>query len=186
MLTFAERPGRLLTLTDGYPDEEFLPESDVRFFSTDRDRRITFQKDANGEVTGFLVKEGGRERIVPRIGPLFHSLTAQTDPDPSRTNKVLVALRALYEGGKAIAECEALTPGARTDFAGPGHSPILAGLQSLRFLADKDASAKKIERHHGEVRRILHYRLATDKGDRFVLAYLTPDGRITDYDVVDD
>ena len=41
-----------------------------------------------GMSTGFRWKEEGHERKVPRIGPLFHSLKSQADPDPARTEKV--------------------------------------------------------------------------------------------------
>ena len=43
-----------------------------------------------------------------------------------------------------------------------------------------------IERHKGDVSRVLHYRLMKDKGDRFVLVHVTADGLITDYDIVED
>jgi hypothetical protein len=36
------------------------------------------------------------------------------------------------------------------------------------------------------VSRILHYRLVTDQPDRGLLIHMTSDGRITDYDIVDD
>ena len=87
-----------MTIVDGFPDEEFLPEADDRFHSAQRDVQITFLKDGDGQVGGFLWKEGGRERKVPRIGPLFHSLKPQTDPDPARTEKVVAALKALARG----------------------------------------------------------------------------------------
>ena len=89
MLTFATERGHLLTLADGFPDEEFLPEADDRFYSTQQDVQIRFLKDGEGKVTGLLWKEGGRERKAPRIGPLFRSLKPQADPDPSRTEKVV-------------------------------------------------------------------------------------------------
>jgi hypothetical protein len=36
------------------------------------------------------------------------------------------------------------------------------------------------------VSRVLHYRLLTDKADRGLLIHMTPDGLITDYDIVED
>ena len=57
---------------------------------------------------------------MPRIGPLFHSLKPQPDPDPARTEKVVAALKALGQGGKAIADSPLLTPGARADFGTGG------------------------------------------------------------------
>ena len=186
MLTFATERGRLVTIVDGFPDEEFLPETDVRFDSAQRDIQVTFLKDGAGEVTGFLWKQDGREKKVPRIGPLFHSLKPRTDPDPARTERVVAALKALGQGGKALADSPLLTPGARDDFGKGGPVRDLAGLRSVNFLAEQDASGREIERHKGKVRRILHYRLVTDKADRALLIHLTGDGLITDYDIVDD
>jgi CubicO group peptidase (beta-lactamase class C family) len=184
MLAFAAERGRLCTLIDGLPDEEFLPQAGGRFHSAHRDVQVTFLKDG-GEVSGFLWNERGQDRKVPRTGPLFHSLKPQSDPDPARTEKVVAALKALAQGGKALAESPLLTSGAREDF-GTSPAPILAGLRSVIFLADQDVSSRQMERHKGQVSRILHYRLVTDKADRGLLIHMTPDGLITDYDVVED
>jgi CubicO group peptidase (beta-lactamase class C family) len=186
MMTFATERGRLLTIVDGFPDEEFLPETDDRFDSTQRGVQVTFVKDGDGEVAGFLWKEDGRERKAPRIGPLFHTLKPQTDPDPARTEKVVAALKALGQGGKALADSPVLTRGARDDFGKGGPARDLVGLKSITFLADQDASARKIERHEGKVSRILHYRLVADKPERGLLIHLTADGLVTDFDIVDD
>jgi CubicO group peptidase (beta-lactamase class C family) len=185
MLTIGAERGHLVTLVDGFPDEEFLPESEERFHSAERDIQITFLKDDGGAIRGLSWKEGGREREIPRIGPLFHSLKPRTDPDPARTEKVVAALRLLAEGGKALADSPLLTSGARADF-GNGTPPGLADLRSVVFLAEEDVSSRRIERHKGAVSRILHYRLVTDKPDRGLLIHLTSGGHITDYDIVDD
>jgi hypothetical protein len=184
MLTFAAGRGRLWTVVDGLPDEEFLPQAGGGFLSTHRDIQVTFLKDG-GEVSGFLWKEKGRERKVPRIGPLFHSLKPQADPDPARTEKVVAALRAFAQGGKVLADSPWITSGAREDF-GNGAAMDLAGLKSIIFLAERDVSAREIERHKGKVRLVLHYRLVTDKADHGLLIHMTPDGEVTDFDVVED
>jgi CubicO group peptidase (beta-lactamase class C family) len=185
MLTFAAQRGRLWTLVDDLPDEEFLPGGGGRFHSAQRDVQVTFLKEGGEEVSGFLWKEGGQERRVPRIGPLFHSLKSQPDPDSARTEKVVAALRAFGQGGKALADSPCITPGAREDF-GNGSATDLAGLKSVTFLAERDVSSREIERHKGKVSRILHYRLVTDKAERGLLIYMTSDGSITDYDIVED
>jgi CubicO group peptidase (beta-lactamase class C family) len=185
MMTLAAERGHLLTLVDGLPDEEFLAESADRFRSAQRDVRITFVKGRDGEVGGFLVKEGGRERNVPRIGPLFRSLKPRNDPDPARTEKVVAALRALARGGKALADSPSLTRGAR-DELGSVPATSLAGLRSIVFLVEGDVSGRGIVRHEGRVARVLHYRLLTDEADRGLLVHLTEGGLITDYDLVDD
>ena len=185
MMTFVVDRGHLATVVDGFPDEEFLPGDDGRFHSAQRDMRITFLEDGRGQIGGFLWQEGGREGKAPRIGALFSSLKPATDPDPARTEKIVAAMRALERGGKAFAESRSFTSGAREDF-GDGPTTALAGLRSLRFVAEQDVAARKIERHKGAVSRILYYRLVTDKADRGLLIHLTADGTITDYDIVED
>jgi hypothetical protein len=186
MLTIAAERGHLATLLDGLPDEEFLPESEDRFHSAERDIQITFLNDEGGECRAISWKEGSRQREIPRIGPLFHSLEARTDPDPARTEKVVAALRILAEGGKALSDSPLLTPGVRVDIGGGVAREELAGLRSVVFLREQDVSARGIERHKGAVSRVLHFRLVTDKPDRGILIHLTSDGQITDYDIVDD
>jgi CubicO group peptidase (beta-lactamase class C family) len=185
MLTFAAERGHLVTLVDGLPDEEFRPESDDRFYSVQRDVQFAFRRDGGGQVSGLRWKEGGHEKDVPRIGPLFHSLKPRTDPDPARTEKVVAALRAFGRGGKAPADSPWLTAGAREEL-GDVPAAELAGLKSVTFLAEQDVSSRGIERHKGKVSRILHYRLVTDKADRGLLIHMTSDGLITDYDIVED
>ena len=139
-----------------------------------------------GEVGGFLWKEGGRERKVPRIGPLFHSLKPQTDPDPARTEKVVAALKALARGREgdrrfALAHARSARGFRRRPRAGPW--PVCNPSSSSR---SRTSSARGIERHKGRVSRILHYRLVTDKADRGLLIHMTADGLITDFDIVED
>jgi hypothetical protein len=185
MLAVAAERGHLVTLVDGLPDEEFLPDGDDRFSSAQRDVRITFHKGGGGDVSGIRWNEGGRERKMPRIGPLFRSLKPQADPDPARTARIVAALKALGQGGRALADSTLLTSGARADL---GNGPVadLADLRSVTFLTDQDVSSRQIERHKGAVSRILHYRLVTAKGDRGLLVHMSADGLVTDYDLVED
>ena len=184
MLTLVTDQGRLLTLVDGFPDEEFLPESDVLFRSAQRDVQITFRKDIAGEPRGFLWKENGRERKVPRIGPLFHSLKPQLDPDPGRTERIATALRALAHGGTALAESHLLTPGVRRS---RNWRAGTAGKSEIPHLSHGPGCVREqIERHKGSVSRVLHYKMVTNKPDQYLLIHLTGDGLITDFDIVDD
>jgi CubicO group peptidase (beta-lactamase class C family) len=185
MLTLESDEGRLFTVVDGFPDEEFVADADDHFRGAQRNVELTFHKDGSGAVNGLTWKEGGGDRNAPRIGPLFRHLKPRTDPDPARTEKVMVALRAFGQGGTAIADSPALTPGVRTDLGRVPH-PDLAAVKSVIFLADQDVSGRKIERHKGVVNRIIHYRLITDKPDRCLLVHMTADGLITDYDIVAD
>ncbi len=183
MITFLATNDRLFTLVDGLPDEEFVPETATRFASADREASLTFSPDATGRVTELVWKQGKDERKIPRIGPLFNRLTAQSDPEPARTRTIETALNAMAQGGKAVAATPGIAPGARKDFAdGAG---VLAGLKAITFVEAEDVSGRGIERHEGKVGRVLHYKLATVDAQRYVLVYLTPDGLVTDYDVVD-
>ncbi|MHC5537952.1 serine hydrolase domain-containing protein [Singulisphaera rosea] len=183
IMTLATGPDRLQTVVDGLPDEDFLPETDDRYRSTQHNARITFIKDASGEIREFVWKENDREWNVPRIGPLFTSLEPRTDPDPRRTETIVATLGAIQQGGKFVADTPALTPGAR-DVFGKGSEPEMAGLQSLRYLAEQDVSGRKIQRHKSEVGRIVFFQMVTDKANHCLLIHLTADGTITDYDIV--
>lgn len=184
MLTFVIDKGRIFTQVDGFVDEEFVPETGTRFLSAERDAQVTFTKDDNGEVSGFVWKEGTEEKKVPRIGPLVRDLKPEADSDPARTRTIEAALKALAQGGKAVEETPGIAPGARKDFA--RGTPALAGIKSLSFVSAQDVQKRGIERHEGKVGRIIYYKLITDKATRHVLVHMTADGLLTDYDVVDD
>jgi CubicO group peptidase (beta-lactamase class C family) len=185
MMSVGSDQGHLFTFVDGFPDEELLPETNVRFRSADGDIQVTFLKDGNREVSGFVWNEGGKERKGPRIGPLFRFLKPQPDPDPARTEKVVAVLKAFGKGGNVIVASPLLTPGARTDFSNLP-STAVGDVRSVVFLTERDVSVHAIERHKGKVNRVLHYRLLTDKAERNLLIHLTADGLITDFDFVED
>ena len=116
---------------------------------------IEFIKGDNGKVDGFLWKANGKEKKV-RIGPLFHSLEHQTDPDPQGRRRSSPC-QDPRPGWQVHRRFGRLTPGARTDFA--IGSRDLADIESVTFLAEQDVAGRKIERHKGDVSRILYYRL---------------------------
>ncbi|MEJ7709012.1 MAG: DUF3471 domain-containing protein [Pyrinomonadaceae bacterium] len=184
MVTIAAGQGRLFTQEGGFEDEEFVPESVTRFFSTEQNVQVTFMKNGSGEITGFVWKKGTEERRVPRIGPLARSVKPQPDPSPVLTRAVEQALRAFAEGGKSVEEVPGVAPGARQQFA--SGVPPLTKIKSISFVAEYDVHEQGIERHGGKVSRIRYYKLITDKAVRFVLVHLTAEGLVTDYDVVDD
>jgi CubicO group peptidase (beta-lactamase class C family) len=185
MLTLKADGGHLVSIADGFPDEEFVPEADDRYFSPGRNVQVTFLKDESGKVSGCLWNEDGKGRKAPRIGPLFQFLTPRPDPDAARTEKVVGALKAIEQGGKALADSPLLTPGARSDF-GLGPVQGLSGNRSVSFVMEEDVSERRIERHKGAVDRILYYWLMTDHSKRGLLIHMTADGLITDYDIVED
>ena len=183
IITFVADRGRLFTLVDGFPDEEFVPEMATRFASADRETYLTFTPNEKGEVSELVWKNGKDERKIPRIGPLFFAVKSAPDPDPARTRKIETALMAMAKGGKTVEDAPDITPGARKDFA--QGSGVLDGLTSIAYVSTEDVSGRGIERHEGKVSQVLNYKLVTTTAQRYVLVYLTPDGLVTDYDVVE-
>jgi hypothetical protein len=183
MLTLTATGDSLFTDVSGLPDEEFLFLGEDRFGSTDRNVSFRAARTASGEIVGLHWSAGGQERLIPRIGPLFASITPGADPDPSFSQAVEKAVRALGPGAPA-SELPQLAPGARANFAG---RPIreLAGVRRLTYLSAQDLTGRRIERHGGTVARVLFYRMETTEGDRWLLIHVTSDNLITDYDVVD-
>jgi CubicO group peptidase (beta-lactamase class C family) len=185
MVTFVAGNGRLFTRADGFADEEFVPEADDRFASTERDFRLTFKRDSTGQVTDVIWKMGERGGTAPRVGPLIASLARQSDPDPALTSRIEATLRGLARGGAAMTDSAHLTAGAIADFGTGGYVP-LAGLRTLGYVAGQDVAARRLERHGGAVTRIVYYKLQTATLNRYVLVYLVANGDVTDIDLVED
>lgn len=183
MITFMASGDRLFTVADGFVDEEFVPETATRFASADRDAYLTFSPSATGEVTELIWKQGKDERKIPRIGPLFHALTPVPDPDPARTRLIEAALKAMAQGGKALAETPGISPGAKKDFAGGGAAST--DHTTITFLKAENVAGRGIERHEGRVDQVVHYKLAGGDAPRYVIVHLTADGLVTDYDMVE-
>lgn len=183
MITFVVADGRLSLLSGGLPDEEFVALGNDQFASTDRNLRVTFTRDAAHDITGLTWVNGDRTRVVPRVGPLVSMLARQPDPDPAFTARVDAALRAMAQGGDAVANASALTAGARRDF-GRRPWPPVAGYRSIAYLGVQDVAARHLERHGFPVARIAYYTLTTAAGQESLLVYVTQDGLITDFDTV--
>jgi CubicO group peptidase (beta-lactamase class C family) len=184
MFTLGVAGDHLVSLVDGLPDEEFVPQSDAQFASANRDVSFTIDH-VGGEITALTWHESGQERKAPRIGPLFHTLKPQSDPDSARTEKVRAAMKAFAVRGKAVADSPLLTAGAREELSsGP---PLRWDVtKPAVFLAEQDVSSRSIVRHKSPVAKVLHYRQETGDGVRCLLVHLTADGLLTDYDLVDD
>lgn len=186
MLTLAVRGNRLFTDVDGLPDDEFLFMGGDRFGSANRNVSFRIARNASGEVVGLnWSANNGKERPIPRIGPLLASIKPVADPNPSFTKTVETAVRAFAQGDAAVRALQQLTPGARTDL-GAGPARALAGVRGLAYLAAQDVSGRGIERHGGAVSRVLFYRMETGRGRRWLMVHVTSDNLITDYDVVDE
>jgi CubicO group peptidase (beta-lactamase class C family) len=186
MMTLGMLNGRLFIVSDGLPDEEFVAVGEDRFQSMDRDSRIGFVRDAGGAVTALTWTRGGATRTAPRIGPLVSSLPRQSDPDPALTARVDAALRAMAQGGAAVASAPTLTAGAQRDFSRMGTWPVAAGYRSIAFIGSQIVAGRGLERHGHAVDRIAYYTLTTDSGQRGVMVYVTKEGSITDFDDVVD
>lgn len=163
----------------------FLPLSDTRFVAEDADRGFVLDRGVNGEPTGMALRLGSDEMPVQRIGPLPRSVDPQPDPDPAFTQGVEAVLRAFERGGAAVEEVPGVAPQARTDYA-RGPSPELAGIERISFVGSQDVSGRGIERHGAAVSRVLYYRLLGGGPSRYVIVYLTPDGLVTDQDVMEE
>ncbi|RYF73127.1 MAG: serine hydrolase, partial [Cytophagaceae bacterium] len=140
MITFIANRDRLLTLADGFEDEEFVPESPTRFASISSDTYLTFAPNAKGEVSELVWKQGKNERKIPRIGPLLHMSKPATDPNPARTRTIETALKAIALGSKAVETVPGMSPGARRDLN--GSVPELADLTAIRFIGAEDVAGR--------------------------------------------
>jgi CubicO group peptidase (beta-lactamase class C family) len=183
MLTVEAAKGRLLAHLPGSENDVYTPLSDTVFVCDEEATRLTFVKAADGGVSEIEVQEYDSKRKIPRIGPLASSLVPTADPDPARTAKILVLLKAIAEGGKAVQDAQGLAPGARTDFASA--EADLAGLQSIAYLGERDETGRKLTRHGGAIARVLYFQWKTAAANRYIQVYLTPEGLVTDEDVVD-
>jgi hypothetical protein len=172
-------------MTDGLPDRVFVPTGEWQVTSEDQSRRFTFVRDGAGNVVAFTRTINGKDVAAPRVSPLLKGAKDQRDPDPARTAMAEAALRALGEGGPALNQSPIITGSAKTDFAGRSQD-VLKGFSSITYLLQEDVSGRGIERHGGLVTTVLCYRLNDSKAGAFVLVYLTSDGQVTDYDVVND
>lgn len=181
-LAITAEKGRLVFWVDGKFYDEFIPISKTRFASEETDREFSTAIAANGEVTRLTFQSDGRETAIPRIGPLLYALGPQTDPDPPLTQKVETVLHALGQDAQVRLGTLNITSGMRMHFT---TIPELVRIQSLSFLTAQDVSDRQTERYGGKVIRVLGYKAVTDKGNYYVLIYLTAEGLVTGVDIVD-
>ncbi|MCE7040421.1 serine hydrolase [Dyadobacter sp. CY312] len=182
MIAIQAKNNRLFSLSDGFPDEEFVPLSATQFASVDRDLFLTFSPDGKGQVTGFTLKEGSEERNIPRIGPLFTGSTTAPDPDPERMKRIESALKAMSKGGDDLKEAPGIATGTKEAFVhGNGD---LGKIKTLRFMHSENVAGRKIQRHGSDVSEIVTY--VSDNNDtiRYVIIHLTAEGLVTDCDIV--
>ena len=179
------RDGASLALDDGGRlANRFVALSDSTFAAEDADRGVTVRRSASGAVIGLTLRLAADTMSVTRIGPLPSSGASPTDPDPALTRHVETVLRAFETGGAAVEQVAHVAPQARRDYA-RWPTLELAGIKGISFIEAHDVRGRGIARHGAQVARVLVYRLTLEHGTRVVLVYLTPDGEVTDQDVVD-
>jgi CubicO group peptidase (beta-lactamase class C family) len=184
MLTLTPGNGVLLGQLPVGEADDYLPISATSLWQAEEGVQLTVVTNAVGDITGLCVRQDdGNERTIPRIGPLFSMLAPQADPDPARTQQVEAALQAMEHGGTEVEENAMIAPAAKKDF-GSGTTDFF-GLRSLSYLATQEVGGSGLARHGSKVHRIMYYRSITDRQHGNLLLYLTVDGLLTDYDIVD-
>jgi CubicO group peptidase (beta-lactamase class C family) len=184
MIALGAQNGRVYTYVDGSPDEEFVPTSDDRFVSAEHAVSFKLSRNAMGEVEGidwtYLTE---KTRRIPRIGPLFSSIPSNADdPDPTYTRNVLTVVHMLASG-KGAAESPLLTAGAHKEFSNVAIRS-LQGVRAITFLHESNVAGRGIERLGHPIQRALHYRMDTERGQRWLLVHVAANGLVADFDVV--
>jgi CubicO group peptidase (beta-lactamase class C family) len=67
IVTIANEKGKLMGQVTGQPKSELFPESEIKFFLKESETEIKFVKNALGEVTGLVSREGDRDMFIPKI-----------------------------------------------------------------------------------------------------------------------
>jgi CubicO group peptidase (beta-lactamase class C family) len=191
MITLVSNDTALETMAGGFADDVFSPEAGGGFVSSGGVAHLKFLTDAEGSVTGVTWKDDNGQRVVPRVGPLISALQRQPDPDTAFTGKVIATLGAMGQGQAAIANAPYMAPGARLDFQGQESGffdfvrTLLPDPRTLTYLGQERVAGRGIERHGGQVDRIVYYDLGPGGPSPYLMIYVTPEGLITDYDPVD-
>jgi CubicO group peptidase (beta-lactamase class C family) len=186
MIRITAKDNKLVGHMGGSFFDDFLPAEDGGFFGVEMPFEFLFEKDAQGEITQFMLKSLKDQkplRKCPRIVPDLGDIVPHPDPDPSRTAHVRTVLKALAKGDNALGAVARVTPGAQKDL-GQHRSEELAGLDSLTYIAERDIAERGVIRHDGKVARVLYYKFTTPKGTHHLLIHLTPERLFTDLDIV--
>ncbi len=184
MLTLRPGNGVLLGQLPVGEADDYVPISAGSFWQAEDGVELTVIRNAGGDVTGLRVRQDdGGERTIPRIGPLFSGLSPQADPDPARTQMLQSTLQLLARGGKAVDDSATIAPSAKPDFL--SGTTDFHGLRSISYVAAHDVAGPAWTRHGAEIGRVIYYRLITDHVPENLIIYLTSEGRLADYDIVD-
>jgi len=176
LLHVAIHDGQLYRFSNGMPDEPVIAVAPDRFRLAGLELAFPI---VDGKITELVWTQGGTTHHSPRIAPLLHTVAAKPDPDAALTAKLLAALQALEKGTRDKAALAIFTSGLARDISGP--YPPLDKLAQLRYV---DSWPLAITRHHHPAARVIVYRRAPNDG--FILAYMTSDGQLTDFDELTD
>lgn len=182
MLSLEALDGRLSQMVDGHPDEEFVAVGMDRFVRTDGAVQLQFVRDAAGRVTGFDARDEWGTRRVPRIGAIATAMVSAADPDRRRTARFVALLRSMA-AGRAGDHAVLFAPGALRQYS-TNAIPELRGLGAMSYVGEDDVSGRGIERHGGQVARIVYLKALAGTAPRYVMVHLTSEGLVTDFDVV--
>jgi CubicO group peptidase (beta-lactamase class C family) len=184
MVAFDTLGGHLVSLTEGRPDEEFVPTARDEFTRTDGAVALRFQRDAAGNVTRLDVRDsdGGR-RGVPRIGPLLPTTSSPRDPDAARTRRFAAMLVAMAAGQTGTLEGQ-VAAGTRRAF-GQDRIDDVAELVDVRFHGEHRVAGGSIARHGSVISHIVYLSARQRGAQRYVLLHLDAGGMLADYDVVE-
>jgi tetratricopeptide (TPR) repeat protein len=67
IMTITSQEGRLMSQITGQPKVELFPSSETEFFLKVVDAQVTFVKDAQGQVKGLVVHQGGRDHEAKKV-----------------------------------------------------------------------------------------------------------------------
>ncbi|MCA1601097.1 MAG: DUF3471 domain-containing protein, partial [Acidobacteria bacterium] len=67
ILTITAEDGKLMGQASGQPKLELFPESETRFFAITVSVELTFVKDASGQVTHLVLRQGGQDTTAKKI-----------------------------------------------------------------------------------------------------------------------
>ena len=67
IVTITNEAGKLMAIVPGQPKIELTPSSETEFFVPGVNAQLRFAKDNNGQVTGLVLNQNGRELEAKKI-----------------------------------------------------------------------------------------------------------------------
>ena len=67
IFTITNEAGKLMAIVPGQPKIELTPSSETEFFVPGVNAQLRFTKDNNGQVTGLVLNQNGRELQAKKI-----------------------------------------------------------------------------------------------------------------------